>query len=76
MDPQATWLEMLQALIDDDREAASEHATSLIDWLDRGGFAPKVLPDLGKAARDPESPAYLLDRLIVSIVCARVRTES
>ncbi len=76
MDPQATWLAMLRALIDGDREEASEHAVALIDWLDRGGFSPKVLPDLGQAANDPESPAYKLDRIIVSVVCARVRIES
>lgn len=76
MDPQATWLAMIQALIDDDRETASEFAENLIDWLDRGGFSPSVLPDLGQAARDPESPAYMLDRIIVSYVCARVRTAS
>ena len=76
MDPQATWQSMIQALIDDDRESASEHAQSLIDWLDRGGFSPRVLPDLGQAASDPESPAYRIDRLIVSYVCARVRIAS
>ncbi len=75
MDPEATWLEMLQALIADDREAASEHAKNLIDWLDRGGFPPRVLPDLGQVAHNSESPVHKLDRLIVSIVCARVRIE-
>ena len=67
---------MLQALIDDDRESASEYATALIDWLDRGGFSPTVLPDLGQAACDPESPAYQLDCMIVSMVCARVRAAA
>ncbi len=76
MDPQATWQAMLQALIDDDRDSASDHATALIDWLERGGFSPTVLPDLGQAASDPKSPAYQLDRMIVSMVCARVRTAA
>jgi len=76
MDPEATWLAVLQALVDDDREAASEYATNLIGWLDRGGFSPKVLPELGQAACDPESPAYHLDRMIVRFVCARVRIAS
>lgn len=66
---------MIQALIDDDCEAASEFAECLVNWLDRGGFAPRVLPDLGQAAHDPESPAYQIDRMIVLFVCARVRTE-
>ncbi len=38
MDPQATWLAMIQALIDGERESASEYAEILIDWMDRGGF--------------------------------------
>jgi predicted ATP-grasp superfamily ATP-dependent carboligase len=67
---------MIEAIIDGDREAASELANSLIDWLDRGGFSPVVLPELGQAARDSESPAYLLDRMIVSYVCARIRMIS
>ena len=73
MDPEATWLAMLQALVNDDREEASDYATNLYVWLDRGGFSPKVLPELGQAVNDPESPAYHLDRLIVRFVCARVR---
>lgn len=72
MDPQATWEAMVQALIEDDRESASEFASSLIDWLDQGGFPPKVLPDLGQAASDPKSPAYQLDRMVSSYVCMRV----
>lgn len=76
MDPQAAWLAMLQALIDDDLASASEHANALIDWLDRGGFSPIVLPELGPAACDPKSPAYQLDYLIVSEVCARIRTAA
>ena len=76
MDPQATWVAMIRALIDDDREAASDHAQNLIDWLDRGGFSPRVLPDLGQAASDPESPAYQLDRMIVLYICMRVHTVS
>ncbi len=76
MDPQAAWQAMIQALIDDDRDAASDYAKSLVDWLDRGGFSPKILPELGQAACDPNSPAYQLDHMIVSYVCARVRIDS
>jgi hypothetical protein len=75
LDPQATWLAMIQALVDDDRAAASEHANSLYDWLDRGGFSPKVLPDLGQT-EDPKSSVYRLDRMIAFYVCAIVRTDS
>lgn len=74
IDPQAAWQAMIQALIDDDQEAASEYAKSIIDWLDRGGFSPVVLPELGHAVSDSNSPAFQLDKLIVSFVCAKVRT--
>lgn len=76
MDPQAAWQAMIQALIDDDREAASEYAASLMDWLDRGGFSPVIFPELRKVASDPASPAFQLDEQIVSFVCARVRADS
>lgn len=76
MDPQATWQAMIQALIDDDREAASEYAASLVDWLDRGGFSPVIFPELRKVAGEPTSPAFQLDEQIVSFVCARVRADS
>jgi hypothetical protein len=76
MDPQATWQAMLQALMDDDRDLVSEFAVCLIDWLDKGGFSPRVLPELGQVACDPESPAYRLDRMIVTYVCSRVRIDN
>ena len=75
MDPQATWNAMIASLVDGDREAASEYANSLLEWLDRSGFSPTVLPQLGQAASDPESPTYELDRKIVLFVCASVRTN-
>lgn len=73
MDPQTTWNAMIQALVDNDCVAASEYADSLIQWLDRGGFSPTVLPDFGQSACDRESPAFGLDRMIVLYVCARTR---
>ena len=76
MDPQATWLAMIQALIDEERESASEYAEILIDWLDRGGFPPIALPDFGSAVRDRESPAYRINRIVVLYACAIVRTDS
>jgi hypothetical protein len=73
MDPQATWLALIQALIDEERESASEYAEILIDWLDRGGFPPIVLSDLGQAAHDRNSPAYRMNRMVVLYACAIVR---
>ena len=74
MDPQATWLAMIQALIDEDDELASEYAEALVDWLNRGGFPPEVLPDLGQS-EDPLSFVNQLDRKIAFYVCALVRAD-
>jgi len=42
MDPEATYRELLDALMTGDREVAKEHAGNLARWLSRGGFAPVV----------------------------------
>ncbi len=74
MDPQAAWLAMIQALVDKDHELATEYAEALVDWLDRGGFPPKILPDLGQTD-DPHSFVNQLDRKIALSVCAMVRAD-
>src|SRR3989442_1598497 len=43
MDPQATWDQLLCAYAEGDWDAIEERATELLEWLDRGGFPPKVL---------------------------------
>ena len=50
MDPQATWEQLLAAYAAGDWDLIEERATELIEWLDRGGFPPKVLThsDLGE----------------------------
>lgn len=75
MDPQATWLAMIQALVDEEADQASEFADALYDWLERGGFSPKVLPDFGQTD-DPQSSLSQLDRKIAFFVCATVRKDS
>jgi hypothetical protein len=42
MDPQAAWDQLQEALRDGDWEAVRELAESLLDWLNRGGFAPVI----------------------------------
>ena len=63
MDPQAAWNEMLEAVAGNDLFEAELRAEALIDWLDRGGFAPqtvsRVLPDEW-------------DRLICRYLCRKV----
>ena len=44
MDPQATWNQLLAAYAVGDWDVIEERATDLIDWLNRGGFPPKIVP--------------------------------
>ncbi|MBX3436988.1 MAG: hypothetical protein KF861_05825 [Planctomycetaceae bacterium] len=64
MDPQATWTELLEALIEDDWPAAAEAAEALAEWLDRGGFAPRIT-----TALPPEHP---LHRAFARVLCEQV----
>jgi len=75
MDPQATWNEMLQAIIDRDCYLASELAESLIGWMEQGGFSPLAIPELGKAG-GPTSVPQMLNRLVVYYVCETTRIRS
>lgn len=42
MDPQAAWQRMVDAERRQDWETVAEGAESLLEWLARGGFAPRV----------------------------------
>ena len=43
MDPQATWDQLLAAYVAGDWDVIEERAHELLEWLDRGGFPPKIL---------------------------------
>ena len=43
MDPQATWDQLLAAYVAGDWDVIEERANDLLEWLDRGGFPPKIL---------------------------------
>ena len=75
VDPDATWISMIQAIIDDELETAADLANGLANWLERGGFSPSAFPEIRKAACDRTSPAFRLNRMVVLYVCARVRTD-
>jgi hypothetical protein len=48
MDPQAAWDQLLCAYAEGNWDTIEERATDLLEWLDRGGFPPKVgSPDPG-----------------------------
>lgn len=40
MDPNTCLSDLLEAIADDDHESAFELASSLLLWLDQGGFVP------------------------------------
>ena len=61
MDPQATWERLLDAYCDHDWDSVEEHATALLDWLEKGGFPPRTVQ-----RRRLRPPA---DRLIALSTC-------
>ncbi len=42
MDPSVTWTDMAKAVLEDNWLDAEEHARNLLDWLEKGGFAPFI----------------------------------
>ncbi len=42
MDPDAALALLLQAIADEDRDAAIEHVEALAQWLRRGGHLPSM----------------------------------
>jgi hypothetical protein len=61
MDPQATWEMLLDAYSDHDWDGVEEHAATLLNWLDKGGFPPQTVPH-----RELRPPA---NRLIALATC-------
>jgi hypothetical protein len=43
MDPQIVWERLLDAYADDDWASVDEHASALLDWLEKGGFPPQTV---------------------------------
>jgi hypothetical protein len=43
MDPEAAWNQMLEAIAEDNLSDAESSAESLLNWLERDGFAPQTL---------------------------------
>lgn len=44
MDPQATWELLLDGICDHDWESVGEHATALLNWMEKGGLPPQTVP--------------------------------
>jgi hypothetical protein len=66
MDPEATWNELVEAIISRNRLDAISSARTLIEWLNRGGFPPKVsLKDLSS-----DWQSYFCRRACESVVHA------
>lgn len=67
MDPKACLERMLHALLAEDYDEAHNAADDLVNWLERGGFAPEISRDhclawaretreLSRCAADDETP--------------------
>ena len=56
MDPTATLKAFLEACTENDREAAEESLCNLKQWIDRGGFLPKIQQSDGETFRIPWEP--------------------
>lgn len=63
-DPQRLWEQMIEAHASGDGRAAEEHAIELLDWIRRGGTAPKPLV---RRSLRPHA-----DRLIALSTCVAV----
>lgn len=63
MDPQVAWNDMLEAIAIKDLFEAELRAEALLDWLDRGGFAPQTVSRLLPSE---------WDRLICRYLCRKV----
>lgn len=61
MDPQVVWEQLLDAYVDHDWDAVDEHATVLLEWLEKGGFPPQTVRH-----RELRPPA---NRLIALATC-------
>ena len=48
MDPEITFSEFKLAISEGRLEDAAKYATSLLDWLNRGGFEPADFPEHGR----------------------------
>lgn len=68
MDPQTAWDELLAAYDDLDWPVVEERATALLQWLDRGGFPPR-LAGVHAAGRD-------WSRMVVQFACKLARDDA
>lgn len=48
MDPTQTLADMMQAILDEDRQTVIDRCDALSEWLDRGGFLPSLPEALGR----------------------------
>ena len=68
MDPQQTWTDLVNAVIEEDEWAAHEAATNLLRWMQNGGFPPQTL-------RNQPMPTEW-NRVVTQAVCrASLRTH-
>ena len=68
MDPQVVWGQLLDAYVDHDWDGVEEHARSLFEWLEKGGFPPQTVRD--RELRQP------VNRLIAEATCRMALEEA
>ena len=69
MDPQQSWILMMQALRLEEIDEAVAIASDLKRWLTRGGFPPCVVSELLHVSRDPLSVPCKLQRDLALKAC-------
>ena len=66
MDPQTAWNELLEALAGKDLIEAEIRAEALLDWFDKGGFAPQTVGQVLPAEWDRLICRYLCRKVIIA----------
>ena len=73
MDPEVAWEQMFTAIRQGDFQTAADIAGDLTDWIERGGFAPCVLPELRDATEEARPVANEIQRHLAQEDCSFVR---
>ena len=76
MDPNATWNLILEALTEEDWEAATYATDDLVQWLEAQGFVPGALIDVTKTEEQAHTGALHVVRAIREYTLRRHEEDS
>lgn len=68
MDPQAAWDQLLAAYDRLDWSTVEDRATGLLEWLNRGGFPPRIV--------SPHYAGQEWNRNVVRFACEQARYDA